>query len=210
MESQSYKIIKSFITETERDLILDWLKNTNHTGNPQNKHLQRLSETLRGSVMIFDISNNDLTNYITNFQSVTTPTTEKIPDFLTDITQRVAKKLNLSTENIFLQIVDMNKGGKIDKHYDASIDGFITYKCNISVISEDYVFNIDKDKLNIEAGDLYCFEASLYKHWTDEFNYRRVLLSIGFILPYSHLNRTEDEPRIRLGKRIQKYFQNIV
>jgi hypothetical protein len=208
MESKNYKIVKSFISEDERDLILEWLKTIHHTGDPQNKHLQRISETLRGSVMIFDISNNSLTNYITNYQSVTKPSTEGIPKFLVNITTRVAKKLNLSTENIFLQIVDMKGGGKIDKHYDASIDGYITYKCNISVISEDYVFNIDKDKLDIQQGDLYSFEASLYKHWTDEFTSRRVLLSIGFILPYNDLNRTGEDPRIRLGKRIQKYFQN--
>lgn len=209
MESKNYKIIRSFITEKERDLVLDWLKNLHHIGSPQNKHLQRISESLKGSSMIFDISNNKVTNYITNFQSVTTPITEKIPDFLTDICNRVAKNLDLSTENVFLQVLDMKAGGKIDKHYDASIDGYVNYKCNISVISEDYVFNIDTEKLDIKQGDLYSFESSLYKHWTDEFTSRRVLLSIGFMLPYRDLGRTECEPRIRLAKRIQKYFQQL-
>jgi hypothetical protein len=51
------------------------------------------------------------------------------------------------------------------------------------------------------------FEASLYKHWTDEFSSRRVLLSFGFVLPYDALGRKSDEPRVRLSQRIEKYFQ---
>ena len=39
----------------------------------------------------------------------------------------------------------MNKGGKINPHYDASIDGYINYKCNISVLSDRYDFFIDND-----------------------------------------------------------------
>jgi hypothetical protein len=55
---------------------------------------------------------------------------------------------------------------------------------------------------------MYCFEASLYKHWTPEpFNSRRVMLSFGFVLPYEALNRSEDDPRVRLSKRIERYFQ---
>jgi len=56
---------------------------------------------------------------------------------------------------------------------------------------------------------MYCFEASLYKHWTKEFKSRRVFLSFGFILPYKILGRTEDDPRVRLSKRIEKHFQNL-
>ena len=63
------------------------------------------------------------------------------------------------------------------------------------------------DKIKIYETDLYGFEASLYKHWTNEFNCRRVFLSFGFILPYEILNRDKNDPRIRLSKRIEKYFQ---
>lgn len=105
-----------------------------------------------------------------------------------------------------IQIVDMNKGGKIAAHYDASIGGIINYKCNISVLSDDYDFFIDKEKINIKEKDMYCFEASLYKHWTEEFNNRRVFLSFGFLVPYSTTNRTENDPRVRLSKRIERYF----
>jgi hypothetical protein len=103
----------------------------------------------------------------------------------------------------------MNRGGKINPHYDAAIDGHINYKCNISVLSEDYDIFIGDEKELINQSDLYCFEASLYKHWTNEFNSRRIFLSFGFIIPYSTVNRDENDPRVRLSKRISKYFQNL-
>ena len=68
---------------------------------------------------------------------------------------------------------------------------------------------IDKDSINIQQSDLYGFEASIYKHWTNEFNSRRVFLSFGFIVPYNITGRNEDDPRIRLSKRIEKYFQKV-
>jgi hypothetical protein len=68
--------------------------------------------------------------------------------------------------------------------------------------------NVDKEIFDIQQSDLYCFEASLFKHWTEkEFNSKRILLSYGFILPYADLCRTEDDYRVRLSKRIEKYFQ---
>ena len=101
----------------------------------------------------------------------------------------------------------MNRGGKIDPHYDASVEGYINYKCNLSVLSEDYVMHIDKNEVLIQEGDLYCFEASLYKHWTDPFKSRRIFISFGFLLKYEELGRTPEDPRVRLSNRIAKYFQ---
>jgi hypothetical protein len=156
---------------------------------------------------MFDISNTELTSYITKFQSVSDVSNDSLPDFIHVIIDRISNELNLPKENIFLQAVDMNKGGKINPHYDASINGYVNYKCNISVLSEDYDFFLDKEILKIQETDLYCFEASLYKHWTNEFNSRRVFLSFGFILKYEDLGRDINDPRVRLSKRIEKYFQ---
>jgi hypothetical protein len=100
-------------------------------------------------------------------------------------------------------------GGSIGVHYDASLTGYINYKCNLSVLSEDYKFYVDTDVLEISESDLYGFEASLYKHWTNEFSSRRVLLSFGFVLPYHLLNRESNEPRVRLSQRIESYFQKV-
>jgi hypothetical protein len=205
---ESYKIKKNFITKDESNQIVNWLDSVNHTGNDSNYHLTELSKTLKGKSCIFDISNTPLTNYITKFQSISDVSKEPLPDFIYKIIDRISKEFNFSKENIFLQAVDMNKGGKINPHYDASIDGYINYKCNISVLSEDYNIYIGEDSINIQQTDLYGFEASLYKHWTNEFNSRRVFLSFGFILKYEDLGRNLNDPRVRLSKRIEKYFQN--
>lgn len=209
MESKNHKIIKNFITKDEVKLILEWIDSLDHVGNDPNYHLSELSKSLNGKSCIFDISQTELTKYITKFQSVSDVSTDKLPDFIYNIIYRISTKFNFPKEHIFLQAVDMNKGGKINPHYDASIDGYINYKCNISVLSEDYNIYIDDEVELINETDLYCFEASLYKHWTNEFNSRRVFLSFGFILPYEILKRDENEPRIRLSRRISKYFQNL-
>jgi hypothetical protein len=189
------------------DQIVTWLDSVNHNGNGSNHHLTELSKTLNGKSYMFDISKTPLTNYITKFQSISDVSNDTLPEFIHNIIDRISEEFNFPKDNVFLQSVDMNKGGKINPHYDASIDGYINYKCNISVLSENYNFFIDKESINIEETDLYGFEASLYKHWTNEFNSRRVFLSFGFILPYEILKRTENDPRVRLSKRIEKHFQ---
>ena len=205
--TETYKTIKKFITKDEVNQIVNWIDSVNHNGNDSNHHLTELSKTLNGKSYMFDISNTRITNYITKFQSISDVSKEPLPDFIYKIIDRISEEFNLPKDNIFLQAVDMDKGGKINPHYDASIDGYINYKCNISVLSENYDFFVGDESINIEKTDLYAFEASLYKHWTNEFNSRRILLSFGFVLPYEVLNRTENEPRVRLSKRIGRYFQ---
>jgi hypothetical protein len=207
MGSENHKIVKNFISDDEVNLIVDWVESINHTGNDSNHHLTELSKDLNGKSYIFDISNTPLTNYITKFQSISDVSKDILPSFIYKIIDRISEEFNYPKDNIFIQAVDMNKGGKIQPHYDASIDGYINYKCNISVLSEDYKIFIDDSSPVIEQKDLYCFEASLYKHWTEEFNSRRVFLSFGFILPYGVLGRNESDPRVRLSQRISKYFQ---
>lgn len=208
MEFENYKIIKGFISDDEVSEIINWVDSLKPEDGDPNYHLSEISKELKGKSCIIDISNTELTNYITNFQSVSKVSNEKIPQIIKTIFDRISKANNIPTDNIFIQAVDMNKGGKIKPHYDASVKGYINYKCNISVLSDDYKIFIDESSPTIQQKDLYCFEASLYKHWTEEFNSRRIFLSFGFIVPYNLLGRTEDDPRVRLSKRVEKYFQN--
>ena len=209
MESENYKIVKNFISDDEVKLIVDWVDSLNPEEGDPNYHLSEISKTLKGKSCIIDISNTELTNYITNFQSVSKVSKQEVPTIVKTIFKRISEENNLPLDNIFIQAVDMNKGGRIQPHYDASINGYINYKCNISVLSEDYKIFIDGSSPVIKQKDLYCFEASLYKHWTEEFNSRRVFLSFGFIVPYHVLGRTHDNPRVRLSQRITKYFQKL-
>ena len=204
---ETCKIKKNFITQDEANQIVNWLDSVNHTGEDSNYHLTELSKVLKGKSCMFDISNTPLTNYITKFQSISDVSKEGLPSFIFNIIDRISEEFNFPKDNVFLQAVDMNKGGKINPHYDASIDGYVNYKCNISVLSEDYDFYVDKESVKIQGTDLYGFEASLYKHWTNEFNSRRVFLSFGFLLKYEDVGRDMNDPRVRLSKRIEKYFQ---
>ena len=204
---ETYKIKKNFITKDEATQIINWLDSVNHTGSDSNHHLTELSKVLKGKSYIFDISNTKQTNYITKFQSISDVSDNELPEFIYDIIDRISEEFKFSKDNIFLQAVDMSKGGKINPHYDASIDGYVNYKCNISILSEDYDFFVGDEVIRIQETDLYGFEASLYKHWTNEFNSRRIFLSFGFILKYEDVNRDINDPRVRLSKRIEKYFQ---
>jgi hypothetical protein len=203
----NYKIIKNFITKDEVDQIVNWLSSVNHSGSDSNHHLTELGKLLNGKSYMFDISDTFITNYITKFQSISDVSKEVLPEFIHKLIDRISIEFNFSKDNIFLQAVDMNKGGKINPHYDTSVNGYINYKCNISVLSEDYELFLDKESIKIQATDLYGFEASLYKHWTNEFNSRRVFLSFGFLLKYEDLGRNINDPRVRLSRRIEKYFQ---
>ena len=206
-ELETCKIIKNFISKDEATQIVNWIESVNHTGNDSNYHLTELSKVLNGKSYIFDISNTQLTNYITKFQSISKVSDEGLPEFIYNIIDRISQEFNFPKNNIFLQAVDMNKGGKINPHYDAAIEGYINYKCNISVLSEDYDFFVDKEVVRIQETDLYGFEASLYKHWTNEFNSKRIFMSFGFVLKYEDVGREANDPRVRLSKRIEKYFQ---
>jgi hypothetical protein len=208
MEFENYKIVKGFINNNEVLQLLSWVDSLNPEDGDPNYHLSEISKTLKGKSCIIDISNTKLTNYITNFQSVSKVSNQEIPQIIKTIFKRISEENNLPLNNIFIQAVDMKKGGRIQPHYDASLYGYINYKCNISVLSEDYKIFIDGSSPVIEQKDLYCFEASLYKHWTEEFNSRRVFLSFGFLVPYNVLGRNENDPRIRLSRRIENYFQN--
>jgi len=210
LDSSNYKIKRGFITPAESKQIINWIGSINHAGNDANHHLSELSKELKGKPYMFDISDTPFTNYITKFQSISDVSKEKLPDFIYIIIDKIAEEFGFPRDHIFLQAVDMNGGGKINPHYDASIEGHVNYKCNISVLSDDYELFLDKDVIKIREGDLYGFEASLYKHWTNEFKSRRVFLSFGFILPYDVVGRTQDDVRVRLSKRIERYFQKTI
>jgi hypothetical protein len=208
LDFNSYKIKRGFITSLESTQLLEWIDSIKHSEGKANHHLSELSKELKGKSYIFDISNTPFTNYITKFQSISEVSKEPLPNFIHGIIDRISEEFKFPKEHIFLQAVDMNGGGKINPHYDASIDGYVNYKCNISVLSEDYELFLDKDVLTVRQTDLYGFEASLYKHWTNQFKSRRVFLSFGFIIPYDIVGRDENDVRVRLSKRIEKYFQN--
>jgi hypothetical protein len=208
MVIDNHMIIKNFINDNEVNSIINWVDSINHIQQSDNHHIIELGKKLNGNSHMFDISKTDLTKYVTNFQSGNDVLNDELPLMIHNLIDRISDLVNLPKDNVFLQVVDMDSGGTINPHYDVSVDGYINYKCNISVLAEDYNFIIDKNIIKVSQANIYCFEASLYKHWTEkEFTSRRILLSFGFLVPYSSLGRSDNDHRVRLSKRINKYFK---
>jgi hypothetical protein len=202
------KHVSDFISSEEKELILKYISSLqNISSMVDNNHIKTILDKINGQSYIFDLSNTNISIFLSTFQSSGNVLDKSLPSVFYEILERISDKIKIEPTNVFLQIIVMEKGGQISPHYDTAYDGVINYKCNISVVSDCYDFYIDKDILNIEEGDLYCFEASLYKHWTNSFNNRRVLLSYGFGVPYHVLGRTINDPRVRLSNRILKYIQ---
>lgn len=210
MKEQNHKQFHNFLRNDEKNAIIEYVNTINHKSKADNVHLSHLIDKIRGNSHMYDISKTEITKEITSFQSGGNDVMkEELPQVFHSLIDRISETTNLPLSNSFLQIVDMDKGGIIGGHYDAASDGYINYKCNISVLAEDYEFTIDSETLNVKENDLYCFEASLYKHWTTKpFTSRRILLSFGFMLTYETLGRTINDPRVRLSRRIQKIFQH--
>lgn len=208
MEPKNHKIIRNFLDAESRKKIIDYVDTIDEMIVLNDHHLKYLVGKINGNSYMFDVGKTDLTDKITSYQSGGHVMNHELPEIFHRLIDRISRELSIPKKHSFLQIVNMEKGGTIEKHYDASIEGFINYKCNISVLSEDYEFCIDKESVNVKETDMYCFEASLYKHWTpNAFNTRRILLSFGFLIPYSDLGRDHEDPRVRLSNRIEKYFQ---
>lgn len=208
------KVVSNFVSDEERRLIKDFVASLETpVGDIENEHIKIFRDELKGHSWIFDLSKSEISSYLANFQS-----SDKViecvqlPEIFLKIKQRIAETCQISQDNVFLQIIKQDSGGRIKPHYDTGYPGYINYKCNISIQSQDrYLLFIEKDKIEINQSDLYCFEASLYKHWTEAFEEERILLSYAFGLKYSELNRKEDDPRCRMSRRMVKYFQkNII
>jgi hypothetical protein len=204
------KIIPNFIDDTERGSILEF---TDTLSLPQgylsNHHIREVRQKTGGVSVIWDISKTDVSTYISSFQSSGTQKDAKeLPQIFLDLQDRISGVLDIDKRHSFLQIVKMDSGGKIPPHYDTCYPGYITLKCNISAVSENYIIWLEKLDYQISQGDLYCFEASLFKHWTEPFTSPRVLLSYGFCVEYEKMNRHRDDLRVRLSERIYKYFQS--
>jgi len=204
----NHTIVKAFLDDDTRNQIIEYVDTIDEIIQLEDHHLKHLISKINGNSYMYDISKTEMTGKLTAFQSGGHVMSNELPQGFHDLIAKISTLMDIPTDQTFLQIVHMDKGGIIGKHYDASFDGLINYKCNVSVLSENYDFCINDEIVNVDQSDMYCFEASLYKHWTlKPYTSRRILLSFGFLIPYKTLGRSAEDPRVRLSKRIQKYFQ---
>ena len=204
------KIIKNFITEAEVKEIKYWLKDYNpNTPKIENIHIKEINDKINGFSILKDITKTEVSSYISAYQGDNT-VVEEVPLILETIKDRIAEQLNLNKDHDFVQVFSMAGGGCVKAHYDAGIPGYLTYKCNANLEGPEVetVF-VGKEKLEAGVKDLYCFEANLFKHWVDVSENNRIILSYGFIVPYSDLRWDADSPRVRLSERIwNNYIKN--
>jgi hypothetical protein len=201
--------LENFISPVEKKEIIEFIEKLSISSKIDNIHINQVASKLNGDSFMFDITKTEKSSKLSSYQSSNNLVDTELPEVFINILNRISRELNISKDNVFLQILNQEIGGYIYPHYDSSIDGYITYKCNICVLGDDYQLFVDNEIIDIKEKDLYTFEASLYKHWTEPFKNKRVIVSYGFILPYEELGRTEEDPRVRLSKRILKYFQNF-
>ena len=69
MEINNHRIIRDFISDNEVKSILDWIDEITHVQKADNHHIIELGKKLNGNSHMFNISKNELTDYVTNFQS---------------------------------------------------------------------------------------------------------------------------------------------
>lgn len=209
MEPQNHKIIKSFVSKDDSKEVKEWVESIKQDCNPKNHHISFIKSSLKGSSYMIDLSKTEITNYVCSFQSGYNILEIDVPPIIGLLVSRISSLAKIPSNNTFLQVINTEEGSTIKPHYDASVPGFINYKCNLSIVSEKYTFFIEDSKIEVDEGDLYCFEASLYKHWSNSFFLKkRILLSFGFLVPYETLGWNKEFPRVRLSERIQKKFQN--
>jgi len=200
--------IPNFLGSDQRPQIISFVEDLNLENNITNGHISAVANELRGESFMFDLTKTEISKYLSDYQSSGNIQSECLPSIFFEIKDRISDTLQISKDHVFLQILDQKKGGKIIPHYDTGADGYINFKCNISPLCDDYKIFVGDDVVEVTEGDLYTFEASLFKHWSGDFSNRRILLSYGFGLRYEELGRSEMDPRVRLSRRIQKYFQN--
>ncbi len=196
------KIINEFISELDRWTLVSWIdnmtaKSKSHVKDPS----KSISDKLNGFSILYKFTDTELTNKIVKYQGDYTDETP--PVVLTSLKNKIVNELKIKDDHCFVQILVLNKGGEVPPHYDSATDGYVNYKCNIVLCGEqDDLLYVGKDCYKINKRDLFCFEASLYKHSMGKGEERRVVLSFGFILPYEDLGWDDQSPRVKLSKRI--------
>jgi hypothetical protein len=200
-------ILKNFLTQEEQPQIIQYAKSINPCTSIENEHIKKINDQINGFSVLCDLTQTEVSKSVAKFQGDNTQI-ESVPDLFYEIKNRICSLCDITDKNVFFQLISMKKGGRVAPHYDAACPGYITYKCNVVVKGPPTdVIYVDKYPNTIEELSLYCFEASLYKHWADACEYDRILLSYGFLLPYRELLWDEDSPRVRLSNRIWKKFQ---
>jgi hypothetical protein len=198
-------VIHNVLNDSEIQDLLNGITEAEHP-KIENSHISFINKESKGWQVICDLNKTFLTKSIVPYQGDATQR-DSIPSVYHIIAKRIADILDLANTNTFCQYIFLGKNGRVAPHYDAGMPGYVTYKCNIYLEGPDDYLIVGKERSLIKKGDLYCFEANLYKHWMEASNVERTHLSYGYILPYSHFGIDSRNPRVRLSNRVWERFQ---
>lgn len=207
----NFKLIKNFISSSEVDEIIKYgyVQQEVVASTIANIHVKKINENLKGSSITCDMTCTEISSAASKYQGDAT-CVSYVPSIFHNIKDKIASIIGINKSHVFFQYLELKAGGKVPMHYDVAVPGYITYKCNVAVIGPeiDEIY-INKDIFTFPQRSLYCFEASLYKHWAIPAECRRIVLSYGFMLSYSDLGWADTDPRIKLSNRLWNKFQNI-
>ena len=170
----------------------------------RNDHIRKINEKIKGFSILCDMTESEISKTVSKFQGDST-IIHSVPALFREIKDKISHEIKINKNNVFFQIIKMNTSGEVAPHYDASIIDYINYKCNIQIKGNSEV-GIGKELISVEEKELYCFEASLYKHFVEPVKEETILLSYGFLVPIADLSRTESDPRVRMSNRIWRRF----
>lgn len=206
----NFKLIENFISTSEIDEILKYGDTQQEVvaSSIGNIHVKKINENLKGSSITCDMTCTEISSAASKYQGDAT-CVSSVPAIFHNIKDKIAS-IGIDKSHVFFQYLELKAGGKVPMHYDVAVPGYITYKCNVAVVGPeiDEIY-IDKEVFPFPQRSLYCFEASLYKHWAIPSSVKRIVLSYGFLLPYSDLGWSTTDPRVKLSNRLWKKFQNI-
>lgn len=199
-------VISDFITKEEQSELKEYAA-AMPSAEIANEHIRAVNEQIKGRSILCDLTKTDISNDVSAFQGDAT-TVQQVPAIFHVVGCRIAEKLKIIGEHVFVQCIASGDGGRVAPHYDAAAPGYITYKCNIAIDGphKDSIF-IAGRSVEVQPGDLYCFEANLYKHWAEPAP-PRTLLSYGFLIPLEDLGWDKNDPRVRMSDRIWKKFSH--
>lgn len=191
-----------FITSAEQQEIARYIRSYKpEIAEVGNERVRYLTEETKGFSAVYDFTKTELSKKIALIQS-DNRVLEEVPPIFHELKRRIAEALNIKDADVFMQGILVGQDGRVAPHYDAAPHGYITYKCNVVISGpKDDTIYIDKEKITLNDLDLYAFEANFYKHSMDAAE-ERIVLSYGFILPYSDLGWDENSPRVKLSDKV--------
>ena len=105
MEKSNFKSFPDFLTESERNDILNFVLNFDlDLDEIQNFHIKTVRSELNGKSFMFNIDETEVSNYLSTFQSGSQVFNKNLlPNSIINLKEKISQKCEINLENCFLQ-----------------------------------------------------------------------------------------------------------